>query len=98
MIVGDVVVTAEGQEVSKQEGQSMYARAGVFEGMAFENFGEVIVGAKPGETKTVEGTLPDDYEKQELRGKKATVAVTVKEVKRMVLPEMNAELLSDHGL
>jgi trigger factor len=97
MIVGDVVVTAEGQEVSKQEGQSMHARARVFEGMAFENFGDVIVGAKPGDTRTVEGTLPDDYEKQELRGKKATVAVTVKEVKRMVLPEMNAELLSGMG-
>jgi trigger factor len=97
MIVADVVVTCEGQEVSKQEGQSMFARARVFEGMAFEKFGEVIVGAKPGQTKTLEGTLPDDYEKQDLRGKKATVTVTVKEVKRMVLPEMNAELLTSIG-
>lgn len=97
MIVADVVVTAEGQEVSKKEGESMFARARVFEGMAFENFGEVIVGATPGETKTVEGTLRDDYEKQDLRGKTATVAVTVKEIKRMVLPEMNKELLSSMG-
>ncbi len=97
MIVGDVVVTADGQEVVKQEGQSMFARARVFEGIPFEKFGEVVTGAKPGDTRTVEGTIPDDYEKQEFRGKKASVAVTVKEIKRMVLPEMNAELLSTMG-
>lgn len=97
LVVADVVVTVDGQEVSKQEGQSMFARARVIEGMTFENFGEVVAGAVPGDTRTLEGTLPDDHEKQELRGKKVSVAVTVKEVKRMVLPELNKELLSSMG-
>jgi trigger factor len=90
-------VSVDGQEVSKAEGQSMFARPRAFEGMPFEKFGEVIVGARPGDTRMLEGTLPEDYDKQELRGKKAAVAVTVKEVKRMVLPEMNQEFLSGVG-
>jgi trigger factor len=97
MIVADVVVTADGQEVSRAEGQSMFAHPRVLESMAFPNFGEVVVGAKPGDTRILEGTLPDDYSREELRGKKASVAVTVKEVKRMVLPEMNQEFLAGMG-
>lgn len=97
MIVADIVVTAEGQEVRKLEGTSVFARPRVVEGMTFENFGEVMTGAKAGDTKTLEGTLPEDYEKTELRGKKATVQVAVKEVKRMVLPELTQELLSSMG-
>lgn len=97
MIVADVVVTVDGQEVSRAEGQSMFARARVFEDMVFANFGEVIAGAKPGDTRVLEGTLPDDYRREELRGKKASVAVTVKEVKRMVLPELNQEFLAGMG-
>lgn len=97
MIVVDIVVTAEGQEARKTEGASVFARPRVIEGMTFENFGEVMAGAKAGDTRTLEGTLPEDYEKQELRGKKAAVQVTAKTVKRMVLPELTKEFLTDMG-
>ncbi len=66
--------------------------------MTFEKFGEVMTGAKAGDSRTLDGTLPDDYEKEDLRGKKATVEVTVKQIKRMVLPEMSKETAFEHGL
>ncbi len=97
MIVGDIVVTADGQEVSKTEDTSLFARPRVVEGMTLENFGEVMIGAKPGESRTLEGTLPEDYQKEELRGKTATIEVTVKQVKRMVVPELSQEVLSSMG-
>lgn len=97
MIVADILVTVDGAEIHKVEEASVFARPRVIETMTFENFGEVMAGTKVGDVRTLDGTLPDDYEKEDLRGKKAAVQVTVKTVKRMVLPELTQELVAAMG-
>ena len=54
-----------------------------------DNFEDQLVGTKKDDKKDVVVTFPKDYPAENLSGKKATFAVTVKEVKEKVMPELN---------
>jgi trigger factor len=60
-----------------------------------EGFEEGLLGAEPGDERTVEVRFPDDYRADELAGKTATFTVKVKEVREKELPELNDEFASD---
>jgi trigger factor len=53
-------------------------------GQFIPGFEEQLVGAKPGDEKTVKVTFPEDYQADRLAGKEAEFEVTVKEVKAPV--------------
>jgi len=55
-------------------------------------FSEQLVGQMPGETRLVIVEFPADFPVKELTGKKADYAVTAREIKQKVLPEMNDAL------
>lgn len=50
---------------------------------------EGLTGTRAGEERTVLVTLPEDYPQAELAGSEATYTVSVKSVKRRVLPEID---------
>ena len=60
-----------------------------------EGFEDQIVGKKKGETCDVNVTFPAEYHADELAGKPAKFVVTIKEVKRNELPELNDEFASE---
>jgi len=97
LVTADLVVTVDGEQITSQSDVGLFARPRAIEGMVFEDLAERLAGAKAGQQRTLEGTLPDDYEREDLRGKRAEVQITVKEVKRLVLPELNEQFLSDYG-
>jgi trigger factor len=66
-------------------------------GNLIPGFEEALVGASAGEQRTVELTFPGDYPNEELAGRHATFAVTVKEVKRKQLPDVDEDLAIDVG-
>jgi trigger factor len=53
------------------------------------------VGASAGDERTVRITFPDDYGAEHLKGRDAEFAVTVNEVKRKELPELDDDFASD---
>ncbi|NOY67438.1 MAG: trigger factor [Gammaproteobacteria bacterium] len=57
-----------------------------------------LIGAKEGETKTIEVTFPDDYQGKEVAGKKAEFDVVIKKVNKPVLPEVNDEFAKEFGV
>lgn len=57
-----------------------------------------IVGAKAGEEKTIEVTFPEDYQAENLKGKEATFKITVTEVEKQELPELNDAFVEKFGL
>jgi trigger factor len=65
-------------------------------------FGEQIVGMKPGDTRSVQVIFPADFPVTELAEKKADYAVTLNEIKEKVLPPVDdafaAKLLPDKTL
>src|SRR5919112_499410 len=64
-------------------------------GRLVPGFEEQLAGAKAGDERTVKITFPDDYGAEQLKGREAEFAVTVNEVKRKVLPELDDEFASD---
>lgn len=56
---------------------------------------DAIVGMKVGEKKEVEGSFPDNHHLQTLRGKTTKFEITLEELKKKVLPEVDDEFAKD---
>src|SRR3954471_13442564 len=92
-IVMDFAGSIDGEVFPGGEGRDQLIELG--SGRLVPDFEEQLVGAKAGDERTVKITFPDDYGAEELRGKEAEFAVTVNEVKRKELPELDDEFASD---
>ena len=64
-------------------------------GRLVPGFEEQLTGAKAGDRRTVKITFPDDYGADELKGRDAEFEVTVNEIKRKELPELDDDFASD---
>jgi len=60
-------------------------------------FDAEVTGMTPGATKTFTLTYPDDYAIPELAGGKADYTVSLKEIKKRVVPALDDELAKDLG-
>src|SRR5690349_4853444 len=60
-------------------------------------FTEQLVGMRPGETREVKVTFPEEYGSKALAGKAATFTVTAKGLKRSVTPPADDELAKSIG-
>ncbi len=56
---------------------------------------EEILGMKPGESKPVAKSYPEDFENKDLAGKRVSLSVKLNSVKEKKLPEINDELAQD---
>ncbi len=61
-------------------------------------FNDALKGAKPGDEVEIKTTLPENYVDPDLAGRDLTFAVSVKEVKRMILPPLDEEFFSKMGV
>jgi trigger factor len=66
-------------------------------GNLIPGFEEALVGAGAGEQKDVELSFPGDYPAEQLAGREAVFAVTVKEVKSKQLPAIDEDFAIDAG-
>jgi trigger factor len=92
-VVMDYVGSIDGEPFAGGEGRDQLLELG--SGRLIPGFEEQLKGAKAGDERTVDVTFPDDYGAEHLAGKAAQFAVTVKEVKRKNLPELDDEFASD---
>jgi trigger factor len=60
-------------------------------------FDEQLLGLEPGATKTFTITYPADYAVAEMAGNQVNYRITVKAIKRRVLPELDDEFAKDLG-
>jgi trigger factor len=94
-VVMDYVGSMDGEPFEGGEGRDQLLELG--SGRLIPGFEEQLKGAAAGDERTVDVTFPDDYGAEHLAGKAARFAVTVKEVKRKNLPELDDEFASDHA-
>jgi trigger factor len=87
LIEGDGEGTRRGDPFEGGEGRDQLLELG--SGRLIPGFEEQLTGAKAGDERTVEVTFPPDYQAEHLAGKDAVFDVTVKEVKRKHLPELD---------
>ena len=67
-------------------------------GRMIPGFEDGIIGMKAGEEKVIDVTFPEDYQAENLAGKAAQFKITVKQVEKSKLPEIDAEFLKIFGV
>jgi trigger factor len=92
-VVMDYLGTLDGEAFAGGEGRDQLIELG--SGRLVPGFEDQLKEARAGEERTVTITFPDDYGAEELAGKEAQFAVTVKEVKRKDLPELDDDFAAD---
>ena len=92
-IVMDYRGTIDGVAFAGGEARDQLIELG--SGRLVPGFEEQLAGAKAGDQRTVKITFPDDYGADELKGRDAEFEVTVNEVKRKELPELDDDFASD---
>ena len=95
-VVVDYKGTIDGEPFTGGEGADVAIELG--RGRMLPDFEQGLVGAAPGETRTVEVTFPDDYRAREVAGKIARFTVTVKRVEAARLPEVDADFARRLGV
>ncbi len=85
----------EGKSIEGAKAQDHVLPLGA--GSLIPGFEEQLVGMKKGETRQIAVTFPADYHGKELAGKDAKFTVSLKEVKKKVLPELNDDFAKDIG-
>ncbi len=96
--IGDFVVmdfqgTVDGEPFAGGEGRDQLLELG--SGQLVEGFEEQLTGAGAGDERAVQISFPDDYRAEELAGRQASFAVTVKDVKHKELPELGDDFAVD---
>jgi trigger factor len=94
-VVMDFVGTLDGEPFGGGEGRDQMVELG--SGRLVPGFEDQLEGAAAGDERTVSITFPDDYMAEDLAGKQAEFAVTVKEVKAKELPEVDDDLAAEAG-
>ncbi|MEM9226841.1 MAG: trigger factor [Verrucomicrobiota bacterium] len=73
-----------------------WEEAGAEDGPGVKSIVEGLVGMKAGDTKDVEETFPEEHPIEALRGKTATYALEVHEVREKILPKIDEEFLKGY--
>jgi trigger factor len=99
LIVVDMVTFDGDKELNKAPNMKLRVEPKlVLADGAGEEFGNKMVGAKIGDTRTVDIKLAEVVSDQGLKGKVVQGKFTVKEVNRVEIPEMTPELLAGFGV
>ncbi|OBW93322.1 trigger factor [Gallibacterium genomosp. 3] len=91
----DFVGTIDGEEFEGGKATDFVLFMG--QGRMIPGFEDGIVGHKAGEQFDVDVTFPEEYHAENLKGKPAKFAITLKKVEVMVLPELTDEFVAKFG-
>ena len=94
-MVMDFVGSIDGVPFGGGEGRDQMIELG--SGRLIPGFEEQLEGASAGEDRTVKVDFPEDYGAEDLAGKSAEFAVTVKEIKAKDLPPLDDDLAAEAG-
>lgn len=95
-VIIDFVGSIDGEEFEGGKASDFTLELG--QGRMIPGFEDGIIGKKAGEEVTVDVTFPAEYHAENLKGKAAKFAVTVKAVEAQQLPEVNDEFAKLFGL
>ncbi len=98
VLVADYVLKVGEDELWKRENTELPVGPSNWLLSLSEDANQKLVGLKPGEEIELEATLPDDYPEEKYRGQKGELKVVVKEIKRVVLPEVDVAFAQRLGL
>jgi trigger factor len=97
-VVADCLLNIEGQEQKLDNIEIQAKPNGLVGEIPVEKLDDLLVGAKSGDVKTTEVTVPKTYFKEELRGKKVDIRIIIKDIKWLKPAELNQDLITKFGV
>lgn len=98
LLVCDCVVRAEEGEAWHGEDLRVVPATGTVGVLPVSNLTEVLVGAKTDDVRETTVQVPPYFEEEALRGKEAALKLTVRDIKRPRLPEVDEEFIKQFGV
>lgn len=95
-VVLDFVGTVDGEEFEGGKATDFTLVLG--QGRMIPGFETAILGHKAGDSFDIEVTFPDDYQSENLKGKAAKFAATLKKVEELELPELTNDVIKRFGI
>lgn len=96
-VIADVLLTAGDTEVKREENVTIGVRPTRLDAITLPELDKVLVGVQAGGKCTTDCTIPDDYERADLRGQAARFEFTIHEIKRLV-PEPLDSFITAWGM
>ena len=98
-IIADVVLKAEATEEEKLDNIEIYIRQNGFVGaIPVQKLDELLVGAKAGDVRQTSIEVPKTYFRQEYRGKKVDIQITIKDIKWLKPAGINEDFFKKFGV
>jgi trigger factor len=92
-VLMDMSGSRDGEPIEGAQGKDQMYEVG--RGNLIPGFEEELLGLEAGAEKTFEITFPEDYHAEELAGQRAEFAVSVKEIKAKVVPDLDDAFAAD---
>jgi len=84
LVIADVALHVEGGLVKQEENVQLGLRPARLDGIPLMELGQALTGVRPGDERSLACTIPQDYERADLRGKGGVFRFKVHELKRLV--------------
>ena len=99
-IIADAVLKIDGiDEEQKLDNVEIYVRQNGFVGeIPVEKLDELLVGANAGQTKETSVEVPKTFFREEYRGKKVDIQISIKDIKWLKPAELDENLLKRYGV
>jgi trigger factor len=93
-----MVFTCDGEQLSSVDDETLSVKPKLsFRDAELENFGELMVGAKQGDTRKTAIKIGEEVENAELKGKEVEARFEVVKVERVQLPKLSSSFLRGIG-
>lgn len=83
LIIAKVKLTVEGNVVREEDNVELGVRATRIDGILLDKLADVLTGVQPGDERSTECEIPDDFERPDLRGKQGVFEFKIHEAKRL---------------
>jgi trigger factor len=97
VVTADVRITGEGFAEHHHKDHVIRVAPGQVEGLPLVDLADALAGKKVGETANLTIKVPEAHPNEAWRGKDATVALTLGQVRRRILPEINEDFAKAAG-
>lgn len=96
-VTADVHLKSDGNVLAHDHDAQLIVRPGRVAGVQVDDLEQQLSGARPGETRVIPVKVPDTHANESIRGKDVQIEVAVKEIKKLVLAEVNPAFLESLG-
>lgn len=97
LVVCRIRVSVDDKVLLEEENCQLAARPMSYGGLVLEDLGKALAGAGVGEKRQVSCRVPDDYRDESVRGRSAQAELEVLDIKRLILPDIDADFLGSVG-